>query len=107
MVDAPDAAFHQREEAFDGVRMHVTGDVHFRGVVDALVFIPPLQDAVVDRKLVGIDGRLRKHPLAHVLQQRRPFDVGNVKGNDFAAALDNSKTGTFLVPRPRLPLGAR
>lgn len=69
VINANDAAFHDRENAFDAVRCDVAAHVFARRVVDRIVAEEQPADAIVDSRIVRVEHRtdfdIRMDGLAH------------------------------------------
>jgi hypothetical protein len=55
MVDAIDAALKNREESFDGIRVHISADVFVGRMVYCPVAGEPFADLPVDAALIGAE----------------------------------------------------
>lgn len=82
-----DAALDQAPEALNGVRVHVTHDIHFAGVMDAMVTIACASYPAVAQEFVGEDGALRHHVLFDGGQERCGRRVRRDPGDDLALTL--------------------
>ena len=78
VIGAVNAAFQDREEAFDAVRMHIAPDVFFGGMKDCLMLSKTPAEAAVDVRFIGMKPRLLRNRTHDDRADRRRCDVRDV-----------------------------
>ena len=97
VIHAPNSAFHQRPESFDGLRVNVASNVDFLGVLNAamIVIVRSSGKSVIGRILIGEHKVGWQNVFFNQSMQGALGHIGRNECADIALALDKSNYRSF------------
>ena len=94
-VASINAAFQNREEAFDGVREDVISDIFFYEMVHSLMAREPPRSMIINLGLVGNEPSIRMNMPSNDRREIASRHARNVKATNFPTPLDQRDNWSF------------